>query len=89
MVCEELQNSTRFPELETRRITVPSEINVAQLIYLLRRRMGLSPEESLFVFAGSSLLSSNTLIYVAYERYKDPDGFLYIKYSGENTFGYQ
>ena len=51
--------------------------------------MGLSPEEALFIFAGSSLLSSNTLISVAYERYKDADGFLYIKYSGENTFGSQ
>lgn len=24
---------------------------------------------------------------VAYEELKDSDGFLYIKYSGENTFG--
>lgn len=29
---------------------------------------------------GSSLLS-------LYEKFKDEDGFLYITYSGENTFG--
>ena len=49
--------------------------------------MGLLPEEALFIFAGSSVLSSNTLISAIYENHKDPDGFLYIKYSGENTFG--
>lgn len=49
--------------------------------------MGLSPEEALFIFASSSVLSSNTLISAIYEKHKDPDGFLYIMYSGENTFG--
>lgn len=73
--------------METRRLCVPPGITIAQLTYLLRRRMGLAPEEALFIFAGSSVLSSNTLLSVVYERHKDPDGFLYIKYSGENTFG--
>lgn len=50
--------------------------------------MGLSPEETLFIFSGSSVLSSNTLITAIYEKHKDIDGFLYVKYSGENTFGF-
>lgn len=86
-MCEELNNPNKFPELETKRLLVPPDITVAQLAYLLRRRLGISPEEALFIFSGSSILSSNTLISVIYEKYKDPDGFLYIKYSGENTFG--
>ena len=49
--------------------------------------MGLSSEEALFIFAGNVMLASNTLLSVVYERHKDLDGFLYIKYSGENTFG--
>jgi GABA(A) receptor-associated protein len=73
--------------LETKRLLVPSDITVAQLTYLLRRRMGMFPEEALFIFAGSVVLSSNTLLSVVYEKHKDLDGFLYIRYSGENTFG--
>lgn len=87
IVCEELHNTNNFPELETKRLLVPADITVAQLTYLLRRRMGLSPEEALFIFSGSSVLSSNTLISAVYEKHRDPDGFLYVKYSGENTFG--
>jgi GABA(A) receptor-associated protein len=49
--------------------------------------MDLSPEEAIFIFSGSSMLSSNALISAIYEKSKDNDGFLYIKYSGENTFG--
>lgn len=50
--------------------------------------MGLLSTESLFIFSGSTMLSSNTLMSVIYEKNKDVDGFLYIKYSGENTFGF-
>ena len=66
---------------------MPADITIAQLAYLLRRRMDLSPEDAIFIFSGSSILSSNTLISAIYEKSKDVDGFLYIKYSGENTFG--
>jgi GABA(A) receptor-associated protein len=29
------------------------------------------------------------LMRTIYEQYKDDDGFLYIVYSGENTFGWE
>ena len=35
----------------------------------------------------NSLCPSNRLMGVIYEDNKDDDGFLYIKYSSENTFG--
>ena len=34
-----------------------------------------------------SLCPSNTPVSVVYDDHKDEDGFLYIKYTGENTFG--
>jgi GABA(A) receptor-associated protein len=36
---------------------------------------------NIYVFCIADLISN------IYERYKDEDGFLYITYSGENTFG--
>jgi len=30
---------------------------------------------------------TSCLIHDLYDKYKDDDGFLYISYSGENTFG--
>ena len=35
----------------------------------------------------NTVCPSNTPIGVIYEENKDEDGFLYIKYSSENTFG--
>lgn len=36
----------------------------------------------------SLLLCAAALMSDIYEDHKDEDGFLYITYSGENTFGY-
>mgnify|MGYP003316848333 CR=1 FL=1 len=35
-----------------------------------------------------SLLQNTTLMETVYHNYRNEDGFLYISYSGENTFGF-
>ena len=49
--------------------------------------MKLPPEMALFIFVNNTIPSSSTLMSNLYSQYKDPDGFLYLTYSGENTFG--
>ncbi|CAN7942346.1 unnamed protein product [Ixodes pacificus] len=54
-------------------------------MWIVRKRIHLSPEKALFVFVGRLMphLSMGDL----YGTYRDEDGFLYLAYSGENTFG--
>jgi len=40
-----------------------------------------------FLFVEDVLPPSSALMSQIYEKHKDSDGFLYITYSGENTFG--
>ena len=49
--------------------------------------MKLPPEQALFIFINSTIYTSKTLISKVYEERKSEDGFLYITYAGENTFG--
>jgi GABA(A) receptor-associated protein len=49
--------------------------------------MRLTPNQSLCLFINSKMVSSNEHIGQVYYQEKDPDGFLYIKYSKENVFG--
>ena len=49
--------------------------------------MKLPPEKAIFLFVGGVIPATTAIISHIYESKKDKDGFLYIEYSGENTFG--
>ena len=58
-----------------------------QFVFIIRKRIKLDPSQTLFVMVNNSLVSSSELLGEVYETKKDIDGFLYMKYSSENTFG--
>ncbi len=80
---------------------MPSDITVGKFVFEIRKHMKLSPEKAIFLFVDNVLpptgsvfarfffliLFAAALMSQIYERYKDADGFLYMVYSGENTFG--
>jgi GABA(A) receptor-associated protein len=66
---------------------VPSDLTVGQFVYVVRKRISLAPEKALFVFVGATLPPSAALLATVYDKHKDRDGFLYVQYSSENTFG--
>merc|ERR1711871_213674 len=53
----------------------------------IRKRIKMSSEKAIFIFINSVLPPTAALMSSIYEEQKDEDGFLYITYSGENTFG--
>lgn len=66
---------------------MPGDLTVAQFVFVVRRRIQLSPEMAIFLFVNNVLPPSHAMMASVYDQYKDSDGFLYIVYSGENTFG--
>jgi len=62
-------------------------ITVGQLIYIIRNYYAIDPFLSLFLFVNGNIPSNSCLIVDLYNREKNEDGFLYIKYFTENTFG--
>lgn len=55
--------------------------------FVIRKRIKLPPESAMFLFIKDNLPQKASLMSTVYEEEKDEDGFLYITYSGENTFG--
>ena len=62
-------------------------MTIGQFVYVIRKRINLKSEQALFVLINNSLQPSNKLLEEIYEDCKDDDGFLYVIYSSENTFG--
>ena len=67
---------------------VPKALTMGQFAYIIRKRITLKPEESLFLFVNDNTLPPTAAtIEQIYEEYKLNDGFLYMTFASENTFG--
>lgn len=86
MICEKVENSD-IPEIDKRKYLVPVDLSVGQFVYVIRKRIKLPSEKAIFIFVNDILPPTAALISTIYEEHKDEDGFLYVLYSGENTFG--
>ncbi|KAL3648155.1 Autophagy-related protein 8i [Castilleja foliolosa] len=74
-------------EMEKKKFLVPRDMSVGQFIHILSGRLHLAPGKALFVFVKNTLPQTSSLIESVYDSYKDEDGFLYMCYSSEKTFG--
>jgi len=86
IVVEKLNNS-KAPLIDKNKYLVPYDLTIGQFIYVIRKRMSLPSEQALYLFIKDSIPASSSLMLNLYEWYKDNDGYLYVFYSSENTFG--
>ncbi len=82
------RSGKNIPLVNKTKYLIPKDLTVGQFVYVVRKRLKLDSSMAIFLFFNDNILvnSSETINY-CYVNYKDDDGFLYIKYSGENTFG--
>ncbi|KAK6185211.1 hypothetical protein SNE40_007494 [Patella caerulea] len=86
-VIVEKEPKSQIQKIDKRKFLVPNDISVAQFMWIIRKRIQLPSEKAIFLFVGKVLPQSSASMGQIYEDHKDEDGFLYIAYSGENTFG--
>lgn len=87
IICEKATDKKDVPYIDKNKYLVSNDLTIGQFIYVIRKRLKLLPEYALFIFISGSIPPSSALICSLYEESKDADGFLYISYSKENTFG--
>nr|CAD1821886.1 unnamed protein product [Ananas comosus var. bracteatus] len=86
-VVVERFSRTDLPEMEKRKFLVPRDMSVGQFIHILRSRLHLPSGKALFIFIQDTLPQTASIMDSMYQQYKDEDGFLYMCYSSEKTFG--
>ena len=75
------------PARRRRKYLIPMDLTVGQFVYVIRKRISIPPEKAIFIFVNNTLPPTAALMSTVYEQHKDEDGFMYMMYSGENTFG--
>ncbi|KAJ6326936.1 hypothetical protein OIU78_013928 [Salix suchowensis] len=88
VIVEKAERSD-IPNIDKKKYLVPADLTVGQFVYVIRKRIKLSAEKAIFIFVDNVLPPTGAIMSSIYEEKKDEDGFLYVTYSGENTFGAQ
>lgn len=86
-VIVETHKSLKDINRDKRKYIVPQDLTVGQFVYVIRKRLKLSPEKAMFCFIGHFLPATSNLMNSVYDKYKAKDNFLYVTVSSENTFG--
>jgi GABA(A) receptor-associated protein len=88
IICERsLTAAHDCPLIDKRKYLVPITYTVGEFLFIIRKRLKLTPEKAIFLFVNDKIPATCSLIGNVYHRYKDADGYLYMSYSQENTFG--
>ena len=74
-------------EIDKCKYLVPKHITVGEMIFIIRKRISITPEQSIFLFINNNIPSSTKTLIELYDQYKSKCGYLYITISTENTFG--
>ena len=74
-------------QIDKQKYLVPADLTVGQFIFVIRKRIKLESEKAVFLFINNRLPPTASLMSQIYKEDKDADSFLYVTYSGENTFG--
>ena len=86
-IIVEKSSESHIPDIDKIKFLVPKDLTVGQFAFVIRKRIKLTPEQGLFLIIDNSMVRTGEIISSIYDRLKDEDGFLYITYCGENTFG--
>lgn len=88
IICEKHSSCKSIKHIEKKKYLVVSDYTCGQFLYIIRTQLKLPSEQAIFIFIGDSIPSTTQTISQIYHQYKDDDGFLYVTYASENTFGF-
>jgi GABA(A) receptor-associated protein len=80
-------SQSKLPDIDKNKYLVSNDMVLSQFLYTIRKRVKLNPSEALFFFVGDVVPNNSAPLGELYNLHKDKDGFLYIIYNSENTFG--
>jgi GABA(A) receptor-associated protein len=88
IICERSDTERSLPELDRKKYLTPSSLTFAEFQFVIRKRIDLKSDQALYCFVGeTALVPVGRTLSDIYNEFKNEDGFLYVVYASESTFG--
>ena len=81
------KRDSKIADIGESKLLVQKDMVMNQFIYVIRKRLKLKSSEAIFVTINNEMCTSSEILSDIYDKHKNIDGFLYVTYSSENTFG--
>jgi len=86
-VIVQRKNKSDVSDIDKEKYLVPVDLSIGKFVYVIRKRINLTHEKALYVFTNNTIPPTSATVGEIYLDQKDSDGFLYITYASEQTFG--
>jgi len=86
-VIVEKDPKSKLSNIDKNKYLVPIDMTLSQFIYIIRKRIKIDSSEAIFLFINNQVATNSSTMNELYQTHKDKDGFIYISYTSENTFG--
>lgn len=84
----EKSESSDIPIMDKQKFVMIKDITIGQFLIIIRKKINLDQSQALFLMVNDKYIpTSSETCGALYTKYADKDGFLYITYSAEQTFG--
>ena len=87
LIVQPSKNDRDAYPIDKSKYITPRDLTMMQLQQIIRKRVRFPSEKALFMFVNNKIFPITSLVGAIYDENKDADGFLYVTYCQENTFG--
>lgn len=88
IICQKAKYANReCPTIDKIKYLIPIDLTIGQFIWVIRNRLKLPQNKALFMFIDGVIPPVSKLMTRIDKDHRDKDGFVYMYYNMENTFG--
>ena len=80
-------SGSTLKDIDKSKFLAPVDMTLSQFIVIIRKRIKIEADKAIFIFIENILPPLTSTMAYLYDNMKNEDGFLYIHYNGESTFG--
>lgn len=88
MYITRFEKERELPDLDKTKFLVPDYVTVRELVNIIRRRLQVRKEQCVLIIVNQSRMPAMSMtVGELYTQERAADGFLYIEYTSQVTFG--
>ena len=86
-IIVEMAEGCQLSPITKNKYLAPRDMLMGQFVFTIRKKIKLESSQAIFMLVNNRLVTGNDQLSKIYKEHQNEDGFLYMLYTSENTFG--